>query len=135
MQPRNPTGKRNRDQQIKVTKERFARAMAYLYKSGDRGMTCKELAEAADLSVYTVGPLIKVLMKYRVAYISRWALDTLGRINTPAYAIGDKEDVVRVPLSRAEIHARYKARQKARRSQTSDRKKSQAGNEAMKLLF
>jgi len=114
----------------KINHAKFVDVVYELMRAGDEGLTCFQLGEVAKCSHYTAQRLMRMFRARKLVHISKWALDAKGRINTPAYAWGMGEDVVRVPLTRSEIHQRYKQRKKLAKGPTTPQR-----NAAMKILF
>lgn len=114
----------------KLNVYRFTDIVIHLHEAGDKGVTCFELGEYAKCSHYTAQRMMRLLRKRNVVRIVRWAPDALGRNCTPAYAWGEGEDAPRTPMSRKEIHRRYKAKRDAGKPPTKKQK-----NAAMRYLF
>ena len=98
-----------------------AYAYAHLIKRLREGDASREeLSRYTGLNPMTVGHYVNELRRAKQVYISAWAEPEDGGRNKVAhYTLGTKADVKRVPLTQAEIRARYVARQKARKTQSS----------------
>lgn len=114
----------------KINVAKFVDIVLHLHRAGDKGITCFQLGELADCSHYTAQRMMKIFRAKRVVRIVDWTPDSKGRNSTPAYAWGEGEDAPRKPMSRDEIHRRYKLRQKSGRPATKKQKDA-----AMRLLF
>lgn len=115
---------------VKINHAKFVDVVYELMKVGGKGGTCLQLSEAAQCSKYTVQRLMRLFRARKLVHIVGWEADDKGRKNTAAYAWGIGEDVVRVPMSRAEIHQRYKKKKQMSRGPTKRQR-----NAAMRILF
>lgn len=81
-------------------------------------VSAREIEEETGLHLVTVYELLRVFRREKVAHISAWEPDTLGRDAIAIFSIGPGKDAVRRSLTRAQISERYRARKRMARMST-----------------
>ena len=72
--------------------------------------TALELAEVTGLRHETVLGYLRALKRQNAIYVAARVEDSNGRKSTASYALGDKPDAPRTPMSRNVIKQRYRAK-------------------------
>lgn len=94
----------------KINQEIYAKAIKYLMNND---ATLKKLSEEINLSIITVGKLIRIFKKYKLIHVCDWENDRLGRDQIMVIRWGEGKDLKRFKMSAKERQRLHRARKKA----------------------
>lgn len=76
--------------------------------------TAQELADETGMRPETVRLHIRALRAAGIMHVQQWVPDSIGRLTTASYRLGEGQDVKRRPMLEVEIKRRYRARSRQR---------------------
>ena len=85
------------------------------------GCTAHDVAYRTGLHIVTAQSYLRALHKEKVVYVMGWVKNSRGADTTKIYRLGKEQDKPREVLTRAEIAARYKFKQRLRKQMQRER--------------